>query len=84
MIVTMSRMWSVRYTLPAIKGNTGERRYTKNGSATCICDSLEQAHAMFRSTHPDAVVWQINHKGADEYYYDKVQHAVLLTEARTT
>lgn len=79
MIIATSRLWGVRYALPAIKGDTGERRYSRNGTCTCICETIDEAISLLRQKHPDALIWSVNHRGQDETYFQQ-GHLVLLSD----
>ena len=82
MSTVTTRMWSFRYWLPGVAGDMGERRYGKNATVTVLCDTLEDAHGLFRARLPDAVIWSITHKGGEEYFYNATNraHTIILKE----
>lgn len=65
--------WSVRFTLP--KSETAKRSWAVNLCASVVAPTAERALAVIREAHPDAEVFQVNHKGHDVTYLDPMDLA---------
>lgn len=68
--------WNVRYSLPPDPDNG--RRWAKNGQATCLCDTAEEALQLIRQVHNDVTILGVNHQGTGTETYCEQRHIVLM------
>lgn len=74
--------WSVRYTLP--KDEAKSRGWALNGSYTCVCATIDEAIALVREQHPDAVVYNVNHKGSEATLFAPGVYTLAIAAALPT